>query len=152
MNKINGVKTDCPHFINAGNVCSRVDGMVRCDEYSECEFKYIDKLKEELAIYKQALEKISDLNLFSLNNSREKIAKINAIICEVLKDAKLGEGEQTELSKYACNLEDKLAKCEQKLQKIKSIVDFNLIFPVNNITKREIGEKIKRIIEGDEDE
>ena len=33
--------------------------------------------------------------------------------------SELGKSEQTELSKYARNLEDKLAKCEQKLKKIK---------------------------------
>lgn len=43
-------------------------------------------------------------------------------------------------------------KQKEKLEKIKSIVDFNLIFPINNITKREIGEKIKSIIEGAEDD
>jgi len=92
MNNINRVKTDCPHFINVGNICSRVDGMARCDEYSECEFKYIDVLKKE----------------------KEQM--------------------------------------KEKLEQIKSIVDFNLIFPIYNITKREIGEKIKSIIEGAEDE
>lgn len=48
QHEVIGTKTDCPHFSNIGNLCSRVgNGMMRCDEYLECEFKYIDALKEE---------------------------------------------------------------------------------------------------------
>lgn len=48
QHEIIGTKTDCPYFSNVGNLCSRVqNGMMRCDEYLECEFKYIDALKEE---------------------------------------------------------------------------------------------------------
>ena len=47
-NEVIRVKTDCPYFDNVGNLCVRIEnGMVRCDEYLECEFKYIDALKEE---------------------------------------------------------------------------------------------------------
>ena len=119
QHEVIGVKADCNYFSNIGNLCSRVEnGMMRCDEYLECEFKYIDalkeeneRLKEELASFmngdycaegckkmnnafrhahkgileeneklKKTIEKIKALNLFSLNNSREKIAEINAII------------------------------------------------------------------------
>ena len=148
QHKVIGAKTDCPHFNTIGNLCSRVqNGMMRCDEYLECEFKYIDALKEEneqlqkrfndyqdrkieenanlmkkldiadkkLTVFsreleqankeneklkqqleidknqinyfieeneklKKTIEKIKALNLFSLNNSREKITEINAII------------------------------------------------------------------------
>lgn len=52
------VKADCPYFYPIGNLCSRVaDGMVRCDECPECEFKYIDALKEENAILRKLLNK-----------------------------------------------------------------------------------------------
>ena len=81
QHKVIGVKTDCKYFSNVGNLCSRVEnGMMRCDEYLECEFKYIDALKEENEKLKKTIEKIKALNLFSLNNSREKIAETNAII------------------------------------------------------------------------
>ena len=58
QHEVIGVKIDCLHFSTIGNLCSRVaDGMVRCDEYSECEFKYIDALKEENAILRKLLNK-----------------------------------------------------------------------------------------------
>ena len=53
----------------------------------KCHYRYeqqkkdeIYKLQEENARLKKTIEKIKALNLFSLNNSREKIAEINAII------------------------------------------------------------------------
>lgn len=57
---VSGVKTDCPHFSTVGNLCSRVmDGMVRCDEYPECEFKYINVLKEENKRLKEEINKLA---------------------------------------------------------------------------------------------
>lgn len=54
QHEVIGTKTDCPYFSNVGNLCSRVqNGMMRCDEYLECEFKYIDALKEENEKLKQ---------------------------------------------------------------------------------------------------
>jgi len=67
QHKVIGVKTDCPHFNNIGNLCSRIEnGMVRCDEYLECEFKYIDTLKEENAKLKL------DLDLFRKAHNNEQ--------------------------------------------------------------------------------
>ena len=62
QHEVIGVKTDCPHFSNIGNLCSRVqNGMMRCDEYLECEFKYIDALKEE---NKQMKERLNNCEKF----------------------------------------------------------------------------------------
>jgi len=48
-----------------------------CVENKKC---YLQQLIEENEKLKKTIEKIKALNLFSLNNSREKIAEINAII------------------------------------------------------------------------
>ena len=56
QHEVIGVKTDCPYFSTIGRLCSRVEnGMMRCDEYLECEFKYIDVLKEENERLKEEL-------------------------------------------------------------------------------------------------
>lgn len=63
------VKTDCLFFNNIGNLCTRVEGMARCDECSECEFKYIDELKEENEQMRAKLGKIKELAIpLSCNN------------------------------------------------------------------------------------
>lgn len=60
QHKVIGAKTNCKYFSNIGNLCSRVEnGMMRCDEYLECEFKYIDALKEENEKLKQYLLNIA---------------------------------------------------------------------------------------------
>lgn len=62
QHEIIGAKTDCKYFSNIGNLCSRVEnGMMRCDEYLECEFKYIDALKEE---NKQMQERLNNCEKF----------------------------------------------------------------------------------------
>ena len=61
QHKVIGVKTDCKYFSNVGNLCSRVEnGMMRCDEYLECEFKYIDALKEENATLREFLNQYQE--------------------------------------------------------------------------------------------
>ena len=61
QHKVIGAKTDCPHFSTIGNLCSRVqNGMMRCDEYLECEFKYIDALKEENEKQKEQIKQLED--------------------------------------------------------------------------------------------
>jgi len=61
QHEVIGVKTDCKYFSNIGNLCSRVEnGMMRCDEYLECEFKYIDALKEENEKQKEQIKQLED--------------------------------------------------------------------------------------------
>ena len=113
QHEVISTKTDCPYFNNVGNLCSRVEnGMMRCDEYLECEFKYIDALKEENEKLKQEnmgmkksfvdiisnireenyryyktlkeVKAISDNYNLTVNDRREQIA--NKINDEVLKD------------------------------------------------------------------
>ena len=73
QHKVIGAKTDCPHFSIIGNLCSRVgNGMMRCDEYLECEFKYIDALKEEnKALRKRFEELVSDLGWHCVQCTKE---------------------------------------------------------------------------------
>lgn len=46
---------DCKYFEGTGNFCSRVTAM-RCDEFPECEFKYIAYLKAENKRLKEELD------------------------------------------------------------------------------------------------
>lgn len=73
QHEVIGVKTDCPHFSTIGRLCSRVqNGMMRCDEYLECEFKYIDALKEEnKALRKRFEELVSDLGWHCVQCTKE---------------------------------------------------------------------------------
>jgi hypothetical protein len=82
QHKAIGVKTDCKYFSNVGNLCSRVEnGMMRCDEYLECEFKYIDKLKEENKHYKQIAQHHGDMSIKYTN----KCAKYKQILQDIKK-------------------------------------------------------------------
>jgi archaellum component FlaC len=92
QHEIIGAKTDCKYFSNIGNLCSRVEnGMMRCDEYLECEFKYIDASKEENEKLKKTLQEIEKLseNAYCLTNGTNKdmaefaktiMIKINEVI------------------------------------------------------------------------
>ena len=84
QHKVIGAKKDCPHFSTIGNLCSRVqNGMMRCDEYLECEFKYIDALKEENENLKQQLEiDKNQINYFIEEN--ENLKEENATLREFL--------------------------------------------------------------------
>lgn len=57
----------CKYFEGTGNFCSRVTAM-RCDEFPECEFKYIAELKAENDRLKEDYIKLSQQK--DLDNAR----------------------------------------------------------------------------------
>lgn len=85
--KIIGLKTDCKYFSNIGNLCSRVgNGMMRCDEYLECEFKYIDALKEENARLKKIKDdffKQAEISHQAVQDKNKIIQKLETVILEI---------------------------------------------------------------------
>lgn len=88
----------CKYYKECECDCTGTDDKVECcavynlkqeNERLKVELKsqqMINLKQQDIALdYWNALEEIRGLNLFSLNNSREKIAKINKIVSEVLK-------------------------------------------------------------------
>lgn len=107
-----------------------------CSKFPNCYYKQMKRLEFENKLLKADYE-ASEAENARLKEENFKLGQID------IKKVTLVENRQ---------LEEENAKLKEKLEKIKNIVDFNLIFPINNITKREIGEKIKSIIEGAEDD
>ena len=84
QHKVIGTKTDCPYFNNVGNLCSRVEnGMMRCDEYLECEFKYIDALKEENERLKQENMGMKKSFVDIIDNVREENYRYYKVLKEI---------------------------------------------------------------------
>lgn len=79
QHKIIGTKTDCPFFNPTSNLCIRVkNGMMRCDEYLECEFKYIDVLKEENERLQAENERLNSLRLqLQSSELKQHLEKVN---------------------------------------------------------------------------
>lgn len=105
---------DCKYFEGVGNFCSRVTAM-RCDEFPECEFKYIAELKAENAkLYeeKDCLHKIIDRLLENAGYSKD-IAS-----AEDFEDV-------YENMQYKNN---KLEEYKQTLQEIKEIAEANQFY------------------------
>ena len=86
QHEVIGTKTDCPYFSTVGNLCSRVEnGMMRCDEYLECEFKYIDALKEENEQLKQENMGMKKSFVDIISNIREENYRYYKALKEIKK-------------------------------------------------------------------
>ena len=159
--------TTCKYFDIVGNRCSRVtDG--KCDDLSDCEFKYIEELKAEI----ETLKKVKDFACINLKNyiaDNNKLKAENATYKanadavqkyiaqnEQLKTHIDGLGkknaalkaENERLKEENWNFEEvvKLCRCEQyqqTLQEIKAIAEFH----ITQADSEDVQEDMKQIID-----
>lgn len=132
QHEVIGIKTDCKYFSNIGNLCSRVqNGMMRCDEYLECEFKYIDALKEENKNLKQQFEiDKNQINYFIEENEKQKEQ------IKQLEDFIKSDGEIDHINhEYTYKLKKENEKLKKILQELKDlslktydVADFQMYF------------------------
>lgn len=144
QHKIIGAKIDCPYFSTIGNLCSRVqNGMMRCDEYLECEFKYIDALKEENEQLQKRFNDYQDRKIEENANLMKKLDIADKKLTVFSRELERANKENENLKEENARLRNFLNQYQEEANALKSYETYKVW--LNNEYRKE-NEKLKQYL------